>query len=73
MSIESRLEGGFLIGKRPANDRIIVISIEIPPFNQLSALTGVFGEEINENHGLLKWRRCMFHNPALMSPGRYSV
>ena len=75
MAIERGLDGRFFIIKRPSNDGIIVIGVEIPTFDQFSAFTGFCSEEIDEDHGqnFLNLRRYKFHMPALMSPGRYST
>lgn len=50
MTIERRLEGGFLIREWPTNELIIRIIVEIPSFNEFCAFTGSFGEEIDEDH-----------------------
>ena len=64
--IKSRLYGGFFIGKRPSHYGIISIIIEIPAFNEFSALAGGFIKEINENHGLRRGERGAWGAPCLI-------
>jgi hypothetical protein len=59
MTIKSCFYSSFFIWKWTANERIIIIRIEIPSFNKFCAFAGCFVEEIDENHsqGLLNLRR----------------
>ena len=50
MTIKGRFNSGLFTIKRSTNNIFIIIRIEIPAFDKLSAFTRIFVKEINENH-----------------------
>ena len=68
MAIERRLDGGFFIIKRPSHNAFICIVVEIPAFDEFSALARGFIEEIDENHD-----KCSFSSSSIIEYNDFAI